>query len=216
MTEVAGGEGLGPRHTSGVAEVIVDESRGSHKPAVITTTATGASIDLSEVISNSLQSQHVSQTLLEIRKDFHTHPRSLALAHLQLADWRTHEKLRTAGALLAVCLNLGTDPPDLVRPKDRARLEAWVDPDAPMQVPTPEELALEAANNAGAQRNVARERTPMKAIGESLQRQFEHINRHAKYRQLLDCSMEDLRKQCMGFRRAAKEERLLFYYNGHG
>ncbi|KAJ2832430.1 Target of rapamycin complex 1 subunit kog1, partial [Coemansia erecta] len=216
MTEVAGGEGLGPRHTSGVAEVIVDESRGSHKPAVITTTATGASIDLSEVISNSLQSQHVSQTLLGSRKDFHTHPRSLALAHLQLADWRTHEKLRTAGALLAVCLNLGTDPPDLVRPKDRARLEAWVDPDAPMQVPTPEELALEAANNAGAQRNVARERTPMKAIGESLQRQFEHINRHAKYRQLLDCSMEDLRKQCMGFRRAAKEERLLFYYNGHG
>ncbi|KAJ1727352.1 Target of rapamycin complex 1 subunit kog1, partial [Coemansia sp. Benny D160-2] len=28
--------------------------------------------------------------------------------------------------------------------------------------------------------------------------------------------MEDLRKYCVQFRRAAKEERLLFYYNGHG
>ncbi|KAJ2321941.1 Target of rapamycin complex 1 subunit kog1, partial [Coemansia sp. Cherry 401B] len=216
---VGGGEeGLGPRPASGIAEVVVDESRGSHEPpAVIATTATGASIDLSEVIGNAAHSQHVSQTLLESRKDFHTHPRSLALAHLQMGEWRSHEKLRTMGALLAVCLNLNIDPPDLVKPADSAVLEAWVDPHAPMEVPTPEELALQTANNGGAgQRSAARERTPIKLIGENLQRQFEHIQRHARYRTLLDCAMEDLRKQCLQFRRGAKEERLLFYYNGHG
>ncbi|KAJ2356587.1 Target of rapamycin complex 1 subunit kog1, partial [Coemansia sp. RSA 2618] len=216
MTEVAGGDGLGPRHSSGVAEVTVDESRGSHSPAVITTTATGASIDLSEVIGNSSQSRHVNQTLLEARKDFHTHPRSLELAHMQLADWRTHGKLRTPFAILAVCVNLGTDPPDLVTPKDRARLIAWVDPQVPMQMPTPEELALQAASNAGGQRNATKERSTTKAIGDNLQRQFGYINSHIRFRQMLNCSIEDLRKQCVLSRRQAKDDRLLFYYNGLG
>ncbi|PIA17149.1 hypothetical protein COEREDRAFT_20747, partial [Coemansia reversa NRRL 1564] len=107
-----------------------------------------------------------------------------------LGDWRTHERLRTTGALLVLCLNLGTSPPDLEQPEVSAVLEAWVDPTVP--------------------------RTPMKMICENLARQYEHINRHTKYKPLPDCAMEDLRKYCVQFRRSVKEERLLFHYNGHG
>ncbi|KAJ2156017.1 Target of rapamycin complex 1 subunit kog1, partial [Coemansia sp. RSA 552] len=213
-----------------VAEVTLDPTRGSGgRPAVIATTATGTSIDMSELVEESYQTglaskRHVGQTLMEGRVDFHTHPRSLALAHLQLAEWRTHDKLRTVGALLVVCLNIGTDPPDLVRPLKRSVLEAWIDPNLKVTVPTPEELAVQqaaaaAANGGGAaqaSRSSTRERTPMKMIGENLLRQFEHIQRHAKYKLLLDCAMEDLRKYCMQYRRMAKDERLMFHYNGHG
>ncbi|KAJ2785736.1 Target of rapamycin complex 1 subunit kog1 [Coemansia interrupta] len=210
-----------------IAPVMLGPSRGNDRnPTIYTRTATGAEVEMSELMGGDLlgaQRKPVSQTLLENRMDFHTHPRSLALAHMQLSDWRQTEKLRTVGALLVVCLNLGTDPPDLVRPSKRAVLEAWVDPTAPVQMPTPEELALQAANNnnngaagSSAQRSATRERTPMKAIGENILRQFEGIQTHAKYKPLLDCAMEDLRKNCVQFRRVAKEERLLFYYNGHG
>ncbi|KAJ2378072.1 Target of rapamycin complex 1 subunit kog1, partial [Coemansia sp. RSA 2607] len=209
-----------------IAPVILGPSRGNDRnPTIYTRTATGAEVEMSELMGGDplgAQRKPVSQTLLETRMDFHTHPRSLSLAHMQLADWRQTEKLRTVGALLVVCLNLGTDPPDLVRPSKRAVLEAWVDPTAPVQMPTPEELALQAANNnngaagSSAQRSATRERTPMKAIGENILRQFEGIQSHAKYKPLLDCAMEDLRKNCVQFRRVAKEERLLFYYNGHG
>ncbi|KAJ2882353.1 Target of rapamycin complex 1 subunit kog1, partial [Coemansia asiatica] len=210
-----------------IAPVMLGPSRGNDRnPTIYTKTATGAEIEMSELMGSDplgAQGKPVSQTLMETRIDFHTHPRSLSVAHMQLADWRTHEKLRTLGALLVVCLNLGTDPPDLVRPAKRAVLEAWVDPTVPVQMPTPEELALQAANNnnnnnngSTVQRSAARERTPMKAIGENLLRQFEGIQSNAKYKPLLDCAIEDLRKACTQFRRGVREERLLFYYNGHG
>ncbi|KAJ2232744.1 Target of rapamycin complex 1 subunit kog1 [Coemansia sp. RSA 1722] len=206
-----------------IAPVMLGPSRGNDRnPTIYTKTATGAEIEMSELMGSDplgVQGKPVSQTLMENRIDFHTHPRSLGLAHMQLADWRTHEKLRTLGALLVVCLNLGTDPPDLVRPVKRSVLEAWVDPTVPVQMPTPEELALQAANNnasSSVQRSAARERTPMKAIGENLLRQFEGIQSNAKYKPLLDCAIEDLRKACTQFRRGVREERLLFYYNGHG
>ncbi|KAJ1798303.1 Target of rapamycin complex 1 subunit kog1, partial [Coemansia sp. RSA 2599] len=205
-----------------VAPVMLGPSRGNDRtPTIYTKTATGAEIEMSELMGGDplgTQDKPVSQTLMESRIDFHTHPRSLSLAHMQLADWRAHEKLRTLATLLVVCLNLGTDPPDLVRPSKTAVLEAWVDPNVPVQMPTPEELALQAANSnaSSAQRSAARERTPMKAIGENLLRQFEAIQNSTRYKPLLDCAIEDLRKACVQFRRGVRDERLLFYYNGHG
>ncbi|ORX66719.1 hypothetical protein DL89DRAFT_211223, partial [Linderina pennispora] len=108
----------------------------------------------------------------------------------QLGNWRPQERLRTVSALLVTCLNLGTDPPDLVKPAKSSVLEAWVDPNAP--------------------------RTPMKQIMENLQRQFETIQRHARYKALPDCAIEDLKKYCVQFRRGSKDGRIMFYYNGHG
>ncbi|KAJ1887309.1 Target of rapamycin complex 1 subunit kog1, partial [Coemansia sp. IMI 209127] len=213
-------EDLNSQLTDGMATITLGPLEGDNaEQAVYITTPTGLKVDIREILESGGDSRQRqgNQTAMESRKDFHTHPRSLALANLQLADWRTHEKLHTPGALLAVCLNFGVQPPDLVLPKRSAVMEAWVDPNAEVLAPTPEELALQ--QNAGgnsAAANVGRERTPLKAIGENLLRQFQSIQRNARYKPLLDCVMEELRKYCVQFRRAAKEERLLFYYNGHG
>ncbi|KAJ1766184.1 Target of rapamycin complex 1 subunit kog1 [Coemansia sp. RSA 1843] len=219
-----GEEDLNSQLADGIATITLGPAEGGGKDqAIYVTTPTGVKVDIQEILESGgatggSRQRMGNQTVMESRKDFHTHPRSLLLANLQLADWRTHEKLHTPGALLSVCLNLGVPPPDLVAPKRSAVLEAWVDPYAEMQVPTPEELALQqnAAGNNPTHGNVGRERTPLKAIGENLMRQFQSIQRNARYKLLLDCVMEDLRKYCVQFRRAAKEERLLFYYNGHG
>ncbi|KAJ1931458.1 Target of rapamycin complex 1 subunit kog1 [Linderina macrospora] len=56
----------------------------------------------------------------------------------------------------------------------------------------------------------------MKQITENLQRQFETIQRHARYKTLADCAIEDLKKYSVQFRRGSKDGRVLFYYNGHG
>ena len=44
----------------------------------------------------------------------------------------------------------------------------------------------------------------------------DYIFNKAKYRQCLDPTVEDVKKLCLSMRRNAKEERVLFHYNGHG
>lgn len=77
-------------------------------------------------------------------------------------------------------------------------------------------------------------------IGKNLQRQFETLSQKVKYKlvrpfplpprpvfssskliffvllQYLDPAFEDTKKLCHQLRKTAKDERLLFYYNGHG
>ena len=36
--------------------------------------------------------------------------------------------MKVFGAALVVCLNIGTDPPDVYRPFPCARKECWIDP----------------------------------------------------------------------------------------
>ena len=38
----------------------------------------------------------------------------------------------------------------------------------------------------------------------------------ARYRQSLDPTVDDIKRLCTSLRRNAKEERVLFHYNGHG
>jgi regulator-associated protein of mTOR len=38
----------------------------------------------------------------------------------------------------------------------------------------------------------------------------------ARYKPCLDPTLEDVKKLCISLRRSAKEERVLFHYNGHG
>ena len=40
--------------------------------------------------------------------------------------------------------------------------------------------------------------------------------RRARYKVSLDPSVDDLKKLCSNLRRSAKDERILFHYNGHG
>ncbi|ODN74553.1 hypothetical protein L202_06922 [Cryptococcus amylolentus CBS 6039] len=108
------------------------------------------------------------------------------------SPWRLRSKLKTVTAGLFICLNLGVDPPDVVKTNPCAKTECWIDP---TQLP---------ANKA------------IDAIGRNLHQQFETLNPKVKYKAFLDPSVEDTKKHCIGMRKTTKDERVVFYYNGHG
>lgn len=61
--------------------------------------------------------------------------------------------------------------------------------------------------------------SPQKAletIGNNLQKQYERWQPRARYKQSLDPTVEEVKKLCQSLRRNAKDERVLFHYNGHG
>ncbi|KAE8449010.1 hypothetical protein EG329_008598 [Mollisiaceae sp. DMI_Dod_QoI] len=110
----------------------------------------------------------------------------------ELQDWRMKDRLKTVSAALAICLNIGVEPPDQLKTNPGAKMEAWQDPTNP-----PVQKALEV-------------------IGKSLQAQYETLAIRTRYKQYLDPSVEETKKFCQSLRRNAKEERVLFHYNGHG
>ncbi|KAJ8928348.1 hypothetical protein NQ314_019078 [Rhamnusium bicolor] len=92
--------------------------------------------------------------------------------------WRMKERMKTVSVALVLCLNVGVDPPDIVKTQPCARLESW--------------------------------------IGQNLQTQYERWQPRARYKQSLDPTSDEVKKLCTSLRRNAKEERVLFHYNGHG
>lgn len=110
----------------------------------------------------------------------------------ELQDWRMKDRLKTVSAALAVCLNIGVEPPDQLKTTPGAKLEAWADPTV-----MPVQKALDT-------------------IGKALQSQYETLAIRTRYKQYLDPSVEETKKFCVSLRRNAKDERVLFHYNGHG
>ncbi|KAJ3739761.1 hypothetical protein DFH05DRAFT_1512697 [Lentinula detonsa] len=53
-------------------------------------------------------------------------------------------------------------------------------------------------------------------IGANLKSQFENLSQKIQYKPILDPSFEDLRKACQQLRKQAKDDAVLFHYNGHG
>lgn len=106
--------------------------------------------------------------------------------------WRSRERMRTQCVALVACLNLGVDPPDVVKPSPCARVECWVDPESMLPAKA------------------------LKAIGGRLQMQYERWHEKARYKPLLDPTADELRKALIALRRVANDERLLLHYNGHG
>lgn len=104
------------------------------------------------------------------------------------------DRLKTMSAALAICLNLGVDPPDVVKTNPSAKLESWVDPSA----------------HTGGQTKALEE------IGKRLQEQYETLSLRTRYKVYLDPSVEETKRFCVSLRRYAKDERVLFHYNGHG
>lgn len=51
-----------------------------------------------------------------------------------VSKWRQKERLKTTAVALVVCLNIGVDPPDVIKISPCARMECWVDP-LSMQAP---------------------------------------------------------------------------------
>ena len=111
-----------------------------------------------------------------------------------VTDWRMKDRLKTVSAALAICLNIGVDPPDVVKTNPTAKLESWVDPTA----------------TTGGTTKV------MEQIGRRLQEQYETLSLRTRYKQYLDPSIEETKRFCISLRRNAKDERVLFHYNGHG
>ncbi|PSC68711.1 Regulatory-associated of TOR 1 [Micractinium conductrix] len=109
-----------------------------------------------------------------------------------VSKWRQKERLKTTAVALVMCLNIGVDPPDVIKISPCARLECWVDP-----------LSMQAPK-------------ALDTIGKNLQAQYERWQPRAKYRMHLDPTTEDVKKLAISCRRTAKGERVLFHYNGHG
>ncbi|KAK6439053.1 Target of rapamycin complex 1 subunit kog1 [Oleoguttula sp. CCFEE 5521] len=114
------------------------------------------------------------------------------------SEWRMKDRLKTVSAVLAICLNVGVDPPDTVKTNPCARLECWYDP-----VP-PDSTTSSTTTNNNAQ------------IGKNLHSQYESLSLRTRYKPILDPTIEDLRKYTTSLRRTAHAERILFHYNGHG
>ncbi|XP_059163901.1 regulatory-associated protein of mTOR-like isoform X2 [Physella acuta] len=113
-------------------------------------------------------------------------------SNLCLQCWRMKERMKTVSVALVLCLNVGVDPPDVVKISPCARMECWIDP----HTMSPQK-ALES-------------------IGSNLQKQYERWQPKARYKQSLDPTVEEMKKLCVSLRRNAKEERVLFHYIGHG
>lgn len=92
---------------------------------------------------------------------------------------------------IVLCLNVGVDPPDIVKPNPCAVMQCWTDP---LSGPT------KAAE----------------AVAAKLIKQYERWQPKARYRHLVDPTGEEVKKMCGTLRRTSKEERVLFHYNGHG
>ncbi|KAG7373952.1 Raptor N-terminal caspase like domain containing protein [Nitzschia inconspicua] len=112
-------------------------------------------------------------------------------------SWRLRDRMKTAGVGLIMALNVGTDPPDLIKPHPCAKLQCWMDPSSVTRVKAKEK------------------------IGELLEAQYakwqqQRSARPLKYRRALDPTIEDVRALCLWLRKQARGERILLHYNGHG
>lgn len=149
----------------------------------------------------------VSSSTPSIKLQNHLHPQGGVRGddHLQankspeaiLPSWRLRDRMKTVGVGLVMALNVGTDPPDVVKPHPCAKLQCWMDPST-----------------------TSRARAKEK-IGECLEAQYarwqqQRAARPLKYKRSLDPTIEEVRALCLWLRRHARHERILLHYNGHG
>ena len=115
-------------------------------------------------------------------------------AALRSADaYKNRDRTKTTAVGLVMCLNIGTDPPDAPpRVHPCAHLQCWIDPS---------KYTTQAA---------------LDAIGNALALQYEPLQPRAKYKLSLDPTVKDISKLASSLRRHAKDDRVLFHYNGHG
>ncbi|KAK0540795.1 Target of rapamycin complex 1 subunit kog1 [Tilletia horrida] len=115
--------------------------------------------------------------------------------HIDTRDepyWRLRNRNRTVIGALMLCLNLSVTPPGVVKTDPCAKMITWTDP-----------TAMEPSK-------------VVNIIGKNLVAQFEILTSSAKFKIQVDPVIEEMKKFCLGLRRYAKDERVLFYYNGYG
>eukprot|EP00040_Diaphanoeca_grandis_P032726 m.199067 g.199067 ORF g.199067 m.199067 type:complete len:1326 (+) comp32720_c0_seq1:176-4153(+) len=108
-------------------------------------------------------------------------------------SWRNKErKMKTLNIGIVLCFNIGVDPPDIVKPNPCSKLLCWFDPS-----------------------NVE----PTKAtetIGARLTEQYKRWQPKIKCKHALDPTFDEVRRMCSSLRRRAKDEPVLFHFNGLG
>ena len=97
---------------------------------------------------------------------------------INIPSWRLRDRMKTVGVGLVMALNVGTDPPDIIKPHPCAKLQCWMDPSS-----------------------VTRAKAKEK-IGERLEAQYakwqqQRAARSLKYRRALDPTVEDVRALCL-------------------
>ena len=97
-----------------------------------------------------------------------------------LARWRNKDRIKTQAAALILCLNIGVDPPDVVKVSPCARMECWMQPDP----------GQSTKNSQG--------------IAKALQQQYERWQPRARYKTQADPTVDDVKKLCREARRAAR------------
>ncbi|XP_020291270.1 regulatory-associated protein of mTOR isoform X2 [Pseudomyrmex gracilis] len=155
-----------------------------------TTTTTSSSLSSSSNLPRRAGDEDDWEMQLAFRKPRHN--ATFESVNCISQTWRMKERMKTVSVALVLCLNVGVDPPDIVKTQPCARLECWIDP-----LSVSPQKALET-------------------IGSNLQKQYERWQPRARYKQSLDPTVEEVKKLCTSLRRNAKEERVLFHYNGHG
>lgn len=111
-----------------------------------------------------------------------------------ITDWKVmKDRQKTISAAIVLCLNLGVDPPDIMKTYPCAKFEAWCDPSLYPDT-----------------------KKAIESIGKTLQLQYETLSLRTRYKLSLDPCVEDVKRFCNTLRRNAKDERILFHYNGHG
>lgn len=105
--------------------------------------------------------------------------------------------MKTWSVALVLCLNIGVDPPDVVKTSPCARKECWIG----------EFLILYFLHFFVVCFADPLSMSPQKAlelVGNNLQKQYERWQPRARYKQLLDPTTEEVRKLCLALRKNAK------------
>lgn len=136
-----------------------------------------------------------------------------------VSKWRQKERLKTTAVALVLCLNIGVDPPDVIKISPCARLECWVDP-LSMQPPKALEtiggldqrVTMQMIRSRSRYLTIEHHMPPANVMsvstaGKNLQAQYERWQGRAKYKTHLDPTMEDVKKLAISCRRTAKVAR---------
>ncbi|KAJ2453013.1 Target of rapamycin complex 1 subunit kog1 [Coemansia sp. RSA 2336] len=175
------------------AELPLSPNLSANEPQPLNHTSNGLSLDIIELDGDEAKSRRGCQTHMESRADLYTHPRSLALANMQLSSWRLNNRIRTAGMVMAVCVDLHSNKHYSGHGK-HAILEAWTDLSQVTSIPD------KAA-----------------ALEHSLVKQFaQQFSADICTKPLIDCDEFRLERHCLEARIKAHNQRVMFYYNGHG
>ncbi|KAJ6081381.1 hypothetical protein N7499_006255 [Penicillium canescens] len=195
-----------PRRSESSRPAVLKRARSDYGPSRITFDKAPGDDDEDFAMRHGWQEEYTSSEYLKIlhsnfymyftekRHETNGVPRD-PVGSWPSQDWRMKDRLKTVSAALAICLNIGVDPPDVVKTNPTSKLECWVDP---------------TSTTGGGQNKI------MEQIGKKLQEQYETLSLRTRYKQYLDPSVDETKKFCISLRRNAKDERVLLHYNGHG